>query len=270
MVFLLFILIMLSSTVLYYYLHKKTRMNIKFIYIDNLLVATMAFLVSYLSYSHILTESGYFIRIIISLIIGGIFIFSIGYSLTMLRFWRIPNRKITASENEIVSPADGNILYIEKIIAGGIPISVKNGRLNKLDELTKTSLMKDPCWLIGINMTPWDVHKNCSPIEGVITLKKYTKGKFLSLKQFESETENERNTYVIENDKLKVGIVQIASKMVRRIDSYVQQGTIVKRGDWLGMIRYGSQVDVILPYNCNIKVKTGQQVYAVETVIASL
>ena len=59
-----------------------------------------------------------------------------------------------------------------------------------------------------------------------------------------------------------VGIVQIASKRVRRIDSYVEQGELVKKGKWLGMIRFGSQVDVILPYHCKILVKEKEQVYA--------
>jgi phosphatidylserine decarboxylase len=269
MVLLIFIIIFLLSTLLYYYLHKKTRMNLKFMYIDNFIVATLAFLISYLCYSYIISDIGDLMWFIISLVIGGFFIVSIGYALTMYRFWRSPNRKVTASENEIVSPADGNVLYIKRIEAGETPISIKNGHLNKLEELTKTSLLENPCWLIGINMTPWDVHKNCSPIDGIITLNKYARGKFLSLKLFESLTENERNTYVIENNKLKVGIVQIASKGVRRINSYVQQGSTVKRGDWLGMIRFGSQVDVILPYNCNVKIKAGQQIYAIKTVIAS-
>ena len=81
---------------------------------------------------------------------------------------------------------------------------------------------------------------------------------------------NERNTYVIEKDNLRIGIIQIASKVVRRIDTYVEEGALVKKGDWLGMIRFGSQVDVILPYTAEIKIKLNNQVFAAKTVIASL
>lgn len=82
-------------------------------------------------------------------------------------------------------------------------------------------------------------------------------------------TENERHTFVIKNNFISVGIVLIASKRVRRIDSYVKEGQFVKKGDWIGMIRFGSQVDIFLPINCNIKVKIGEQVYTRKTIIAS-
>ena len=167
----------------------------------------------------------------------------------------------------MVSPADGNVIYI-KHVKGEVPISIKNGVVARLDELTKTPLLKTPCWLVGINMTPWDVHKNCAPIDGKIILNQHTKGDFLSLKKIEALTRNERNTYVIENDELMVGVVQTASKGVRRIDSYVKQGEMVNQGDWLGMIRFGSQVDLIIPDNYEVLVELGQQIYAKSTIIA--
>jgi phosphatidylserine decarboxylase len=200
----------------------------------------------------------------------GILVLSFAYIITIIRFWRTPNRVITANDDEIICPADGNVIYIKKIEAGENPISIKNGQLNTLDEITKTNILRTPCWLIGINMTAWDVHKNCSPIDGKIILNLHTKGDYLSLKKFDAIQKNERNTYVIDNGKIIVGIVQIASKGVRRIDSYVKEGEFIKRGEWLGMIRFGSQVDVILPYHCKINIKIGQQTYAVKTVIASL
>ncbi|KAF5054944.1 Phosphatidylserine decarboxylase proenzyme [anaerobic digester metagenome] len=266
----LFLILLSASTYMYYFLHKKTRMNIRFIFIDNLLVVAVAFVISFLLYHYLLLSLGNMFRFLIALSVGGMLILGLAYSITMIRFWRTPKRKITAGKNEIISPADGNIIYIRKIEAGETPISVKNGQLNSLDELTKTSLLATPCWLIGINMTPWDVHKNCAPIDGKVTLNLHTKGAFLSLKKFDALTQNERNTYVIDNGSLKLGVVQIASKGVRRIDSYVNTSDLVKRGDWLGMIRFGSQVDVILPYDCKIKVKFGQQIYAAKTIIGSL
>lgn len=269
MIVILFLSILLASTIMYCYLHFKTRMNIKFVFIDNLIVAMCSFVISFMFYSYIFQFSNNWVQIICSLMIGGLLVVGLGYLLTMLRFWRTPNRMLTARPNEIVSPADGNVLYIKKIEAGETPVSIKNGQINSLTELTKTDLLDAPCWIVGINMTPWDVHKNCAPVDGRITLNKHTKGQFISLKKFESLVKNERNTYIIENDSLKVGVIQIASKGVRRIDSYVHENDFIKKGVWLGMIRFGSQVDVILPYDCNISIQVGQQVYAVKTVIAS-
>lgn len=270
MILLLFILLLMEGTAMYLFLHYKTRMNIRFIFIDNLLVVAISFFISTLGYQYLFLSIVEAYRFLLSLILGGILVPGLGYALTMIRFWHTPRRKITARANEIVSPADGNILYIKNLKAGEKPISIKNGKLSSLDELTKSKLLTTPCWLIGINMTPWDVHKNCAPIDGKITLNKHTKGKFLSLKLFDALSGNERNTYVIENERVRVGVVQIASKGVRRIDSYVEEGETIKRGDWLGMIRFGSQVDVILPSDCNISLKVGQQVYAAKTLIAEL
>jgi len=186
----------------------------------------------------------------------------------MLRFWHTPRRKITSNDGEIVSPADGNIIYIKKIEKNGIPISVKGKTFSKLEELTKTDILNVPCWLIGINMTPFDVHKNCAPIDGEVIINDHFDGKFLSLKDPSALSDNERNTYIIKKNDLQIGIVQIASKRVRRIDSYVRVGEQVKKGDWLGMIRFGSQVDLILPLSYKVQVNLKQQVYAGTTVLA--
>lgn len=83
-------------------------------------------------------------------------------------------------------------------------------------------------------------------------------------------TENERHTYVIKNEMCQVGVIQIASKRVKRIDSYVNQGDLVKQGEWLGMIRFGSQVDVFLPIEARIKVDLKQQTYAAKTILAEI
>jgi len=186
------------------------------------------------------------------------------------RFWRSPKRKLTATENQIVSPADGNIIYIKKLEEQDEFVSVKKGDISTLYEIMQTDLVKKPCWQIGINMTPFDVHKNCSPIKGRVILSKHTKGKFLSLKNQSSVSENERHTYVIENQNCRAAIVQIASKHVRRIDSYVSEGKEVDKGDWIGMIRFGSQVDVFLPYTAELRINLKQQVYAKSSIIAEL
>lgn len=260
---LLFLESLLISTALYAYLHKKTRISLKYLYMDNLGVALPVALVSMFLYQRQYVSIYFILFLLIPVITPGI-----AFTYTMIRFWRTPVRRITAKENEIISPADGNIIYIKKVEAGETPISIKNGRSFKLTELTKTDLINTPCWLIGINMTPFDVHKNCSPIDGRILMTEHFHGKFLSLKESDALTDNERNTYVIDNDKFRIGVIQIASRLVRRIDTYVKTGQLVKRGDWIGMIRFGSQVDVLIPIEFEPAVILGQQVYAATSVIA--
>lgn len=254
----------LISSLTYLYLHKKTRISLKFLYIDNLVVVLLS-LISYLAINSFISKNYQFILFIICPIL----ILGFAFSLTMIRFWRTPNRKIIANSNELVSPADGNVLYIKKINKGELPISIKKGLEAKLTEITQTDILQTPCWLIGINMTPFDVHKNCAPIEGEVVFNKHISGKFLSLKEPKAILENERNTLVIRNEEIIVGVVQTASKLVRRIDSYVNVGDVIKKGQWFGMIRFGSQVDLIIPISCTMKIKVGQQIFAKSTIIAS-
>jgi len=246
------------STLLYYYLHKKTRIHLKYLYIDNVAVGFFAFLVSY----NVFGQNLLYFAVNILLVVLFAFI------ITMVRFWRTPKRSVNAKDNEIVSPADGNVIYIKNIDSSDTPVSIKHKTISKLHEITKTNLLNAPCWLIGINMTPFDVHKNCAPIKGKILLNYHVNGKYLSLKNPAALSENERNTYVIQNESIQIGVVQIASKSVRRIVSYVDTHEIVNKGQWLGMIRFGSQVDVIIPKSSKLRISVGQQVYAIKTIIA--
>jgi len=252
------------STLVYLYLHKKTRISLKYLYQDNI-VAILLSLGLFLLIAIPVSASYHWVFYILS----PVFVLGFAFMLTMIRFWRIPNRRITAGENEIVSPADGNIIYITKVEKGEVPISVKKGLKATLSEVTQTNLLNTPCWLIGINMTSFDVHKNMSPVDGKIILNKHITGEFLSLKDPMALAKNERNTLVIKNDEMTIGIVQTASRLVRRIDSYVKEGDMISRGKWFGMIRFGSQVDVILPQSYQPSVQLGDQVYAGETIIAS-
>lgn len=252
------------STLTYLYLHKKTRISLKFLYIDNLIVVFLAVCILLVLQNLIPENYKWHLLLIIPILVLGC-----AFVLTMIRFWRTPNRKIIAKENELISPADGNVLYIKKVETGEIPISIKEGLEAKLEEISQTDLLEAPCWLIGINMTPFDVHKNCSPTHGEIVLNKHISGKFLSLKEPKALIENERNTLVVKNREMTIGIVQTASKLVRRIDSYVKVGNLIEKGEWFGMIRFGSQVDLIIPATCEVNVKIGQQIYAKTTIIAS-
>ena len=251
------------STMVYLYLHKKTRISLKYLYSDNI-VAILLSIGLFLATRPVFPSEYHWIYYILS---PG-FVLGFAFMLTMIRFWRTPNRKITASTDEIISPADGNIIYITKVEAGEVPISEKKGLKATLHEVTQTDILQTPCWLIGINMTPFDVHKNCSPIDGKIVLNKHIPGKFLSLKDPMALAQNERNTLVVSNEEMTIGIVQTASRLVRRIDSYVREGEEITRGKWFGMIRFGSQVDVILPQSYKPAVELGQQVYAAKSIIA--
>ena len=256
--------IAIYSTLVYLYLHKKTHISLSYLYKDNIIniIASSAIIYSILFYLNIPTWLFY-------LVLLGI-VPSMCVFISALRFYRVPLRKVNAKENEIVSPADGNIIYIKKIESGEIPISVKNGVSAKLSEFANTGILDYPCWLIGINMTPFDVHRNCAPLDGEIILNKHFDGEFLSLKHEEALVRNERNTTVLNTKIGKVGIVQTASRLVRRIVTYKKEGESLKQGEWFGMIKFGSQVDLIIPATCKVNVKLKDQVYAKKTIIAEI
>lgn len=261
--FIILLVSLAASTSLYLFLRRKTKIGTRYLYIDNPAVAMI---------SALLVFGLLRLQIVNHWLLAGILLICsvlfLAFILTMVRFWRVPRRRVTASPGQIVSPADGRVIYIKKITCGEIPESVKGKVVSRLEELTKTPLLDDGGWHIGINMTPFDVHKNCAPISGKIVLNKHFNGKFLSLKDPAAQMDNERNTYVLANDDMKVGVVQIASRLVRRIDTYVKEGDNVSQGDWIGMIRFGSQVDVIIPGNYRILINSGRQVHAAETIIA--
>ena len=191
--------------------------------------------------------------------------------LFLYRFFRNPARKITSDPDEFVSPADGRIIYIKELEKGQIPVSVKKYRLASIEEITKTSIPEQPCYLIGIAMTLFDVHMNRAPISGKVILVKHTPGEYLGLNKPESTIVNERNTIVIQReDGIMVAVVQIAARYVRRCIVSVREGETVAQGEIIGRIRWGSQADLIIPRNCDIMVREGEQVYAGKTVIAKL
>jgi len=187
------------------------------------------------------------------------------------RFYRNPNRTIPGDKNDIVSPADGRIIYIKELEVNQTPVTVKKKRIANISEITKTDILQQPCYLIGIAMTLWDVHYNRAPIDGKIVLVKHTPGTAIGLNTPESTLTNERNTTVFEReDGIKAGVVQIAARGVSRCIVMPKEGEIMKRGQIFGKIRWGSQADLIIPRNCEILVREGEQVYAGSTIIAKL
>jgi len=201
-------------------------------------------------------------------------IFLIGLITASIVFWRFygdPERIPPEDENAIISPADGKVIYVKKIVKGKIPFSEKKGSKFSLKDLIQTDMIQNGGYLIGIGMNILDVHVNRAPISGKITLLKHIKGAFLSLKIKEAVIQNERVLIVIENEVIKLGTVQIASRLVRRIVPFIREDQEIKRGERIGMIRFGSQVDVIIPHHSTLQIKVipGEKVKAGTSIIAT-
>lgn len=187
------------------------------------------------------------------------------------RFYRDPERSPATATGTIVSPADGVIVYVKPSQQGQLPVANKGGRHFQIAELLKTPFYTSDVWVIGISMSLLDVHVNRSPIPGMVTFQKHFPGKFGSLRLAEREIDNERATTIIQDDHLQVAVVQIASRLVRQIVSYVKVGNQLALGQRIGAIRLGSQVDLILPVrgDVSVTVQVGTQVKAGETVLAT-
>ncbi len=170
----------------------------------------------------------------------------------------------------MLSPADGEVVYVRRADAGELPVATKHGRSYSLRELTRTTLDSEDAVVIGIGMSFLDVHVNRSPIAGVVTARQHFPGLFGSLRDPRMTFENERATTVIQSAHLQVAVVQIASRLVRQIVGRVSCGDTVRAGDRIGVIRLGSQVDVVLPRRPDVEVcvRAGQRVRAGESVLA--
>jgi len=196
---------------------------------------------------------------------------ALSISLLLWRFYRDPERVPPEDENVILSPADGRIIYVKKMEDGEIPFSEKNGQKFPLHDFVKSNVLKPRGHIIGILLTYLDVHVNRAAIGGKISLLKHIKGRFISLKKKEAVIQNERALIVVDNGNFKVGIVLIASRLVRKIVTYIREGQEVQRGERIGIIRFGSQVDLILPDlpNLRVMVAPGQKVKGTTSVIAT-
>jgi phosphatidylserine decarboxylase len=186
------------------------------------------------------------------------------------RFYRDPDRRIPDRNDVIISPADGEIIYVREAPQGLLPVSTKLGRHYTLQELTKTPLQSADCVVIGIAMSFLDVHVNRAPIQGRITLQRHFPGIFGTLRLPEMLFQNERVTTVLENNELQIAVIQIASRLVRQIVSFVSENQEVQAGQRIGAIRFGSQVDLVLPARDEVRilVTPGQRVRAGESVLA--
>jgi phosphatidylserine decarboxylase len=192
------------------------------------------------------------------------------FAILAYRFYRDPERQAPERSDVVVSPADGEVIYVRKSVGGRFPESTKKGRTYELIELTKTPLRERDAVVVGIAMSFLDVHVNRAPVAGEVRLRKHFPGRFGSLGRPEMVFENERATTVIERPGLEVAVVQIASRLVRQILGYVDVGDRVAVGQRIGVIRLGSQVDVVLPDRDGVRVmvEPGERVKAGESVLA--
>jgi phosphatidylserine decarboxylase len=181
----------------------------------------------------------------------GVISISIILFLIILQFFRSPNRNITRNDKYLIAPADGKVVVIEQV-----------------DE---PEVLKDRRIQVSIFMSPFNVHVNRYPISGQVTYSKYHPGLYLVAWHPKSSTENERTTVVIENSsKTPILLRQIAGALARRIVCYPKAGWMVKQGEELGFIKFGSRVDIFLPLNAKIKVNMNQKVKGGQTIIAEL
>jgi phosphatidylserine decarboxylase len=154
-------------------------------------------------------------------------------------FFRNPRRVIPAGNNIIVSPADGKIVKISQIPVEG---ETKGGHQ------------------ISIFLSIFDVHVNRSPIDGAVERFQYKRGKFKVAFDDEASRVNEQNIITICGQGIQIIVKQVAGLIARRVVCWKQPGNVLHRGELIGLIRFGSRVDVILPDNVKILVRIGDRV----------
>ena len=217
-------------------------------------------------------ERIYYIKYIHSLILLAFFIFGIFASFLVWRFYRNPERISLEDANTILAPADGKIIYVKRYENGVIPFSKKKGKKYSFSDFIQAEVFPPDGHLIGISMNFINVHINRAPMDGRVAIIRHIKGGFISLKKEDAVVLNERALTVIDNGNFKVGVVQIASRLVRKIVIYFREGQKIRKGERLGMIRFGSQVDLILPIlpSINIEIRPGEDVKAGVSVVARI
>ena len=182
----------------------------------------------------------------------------LGLSAWVAAFFRDPVRTTPLGANFIVAPADGLITMIE-----AVPAPPELGGTDGLGE--------GPSTRVSIFMSVFDVHINRSPISGRIRRIVYVPGKFLNADLDKASEDNERQYFLVESiDGVKVGFTQIAGLVARRILSFVREGDSVEAGQRVGLIRFGSRVDVYLPEGTGPRVLLGQRTIGGETVLAEI
>ena len=187
----------------------------------------------------------------------------VGWLMLMVAIWvfaffRDPVRAVPQDEGAIIAPADGLVTLIQRV-----PPPREMAGVDGLGD--------QPLIRVSIFMSVFDVHINRTPIAGTVRRVVYIPGSFADAGLDKASDENERQHILIErNDGLKIGFTQIAGLVARRIVPFVKPGDTVGTGQRVGLIRFGSRVDVYLPAGTGSKVLVGQRCIAGETVLAEI
>ena len=169
----------------------------------------------------------------------------------IVQFFRIPKRHKHYESDQIVCPADGEVVVIE--------------------ETLETEYFNDKRIQISIFMSPLNVHANYYPVNGTVCYQKYHPGKFLVAWHPKSSTENERTSMVIKTaDGSEILVRQIAGAMARRICYYNEIGSLAKQGEEFGFIKFGSRIDVFLPLNTTLSIEIGEKVQGKLSILGKL
>ena len=181
----------------------------------------------------------------------------VGLTIWVAAFFRDPIRTTPQNPSLIVAPADGLVTLISKVPA---PLELA-GEGGLTGEFTRVSIF----------MSVFDVHINRTPIAGVVRRVAYVPGKFLNADLDKASEDNERQHFLVEReDGVKIGFTQIAGLVARRIMSFVKEGDRLISGERVGLIRFGSRVDVYLPAGTGSQVLLGQRTIAGETVLGEI
>ena len=163
-------------------------------------------------------------------------------------FFRDPKRVIPGGDGLVVAPADGRVVSIAKVV--------------------DDPFFTQAATRISIFLSPLDVHINRIPVAGRIAEIKYRAGKFLAAYKHEASRQNEQNALmIVDAQGRKLGVVQIAGVMARRIVCKVNSGDNMERGDRFGLIMFGSRTDLYLPQGCRVEVTEGQRVKGGTTIV---
>lgn len=169
----------------------------------------------------------------------------------VLWFFRNPERVAPQDLSAVISPADGRIIVAE--------------------EINEDRYLKKKALKISVFMNVFNVHVNRNPYGGKVVDVIYNKGKFISANLDKASLDNEQNAVIVDIGSGKmIMYVQIAGLIARRIVCYLKPGDTVEKGKRMGLIRFGSRVDVYLPAGSTLNVKIGDKVVAGETILGYL
>jgi phosphatidylserine decarboxylase len=193
---------------------------------------------------------------LLSLVIWKVLFWPLAFlTLGVAAFFRDPIRVTPRDDSLVIAPADGLVTMIQPVVPPA-----------ELDILGAMPLIR-----VSIFMSVFDVHVNRTPIQGIIRRVVYISGKFLNADLDKASEENERQHLVVEGkDGRLIGFTQIAGLVARRIVAFVKEGDMVAPGQRIGLIRFGSRVDVFLPADTTCQVILGQRTIAGETIIGRI